>query len=1248
MLNSSTNRVQIFHRYPLLPAGPQTRPSLPPTVNVGSLNTIAPTIMESSRTEAATNQVQEDESETTTRYANSVASMNANTTGSSITGPISSLHTYICDICKPQKTFTRAEQLRRHLLSHPPAAYPCKYPSCDKTFHRQDLLDRHTIRHEQDDKKAKISSFQLQPNPLPGFRNSLPSHSASNSPNSSQTRGQSCSKPPPREVKRNSPPRAKPPPRRQRPIHDKNHEANRGSKNNDCAILPSLSITTTVYSAVPSIVHGIPDKFITAIAKKIITELSQSISEHLPQDLSFILPGLLTASADRFGYMKVPSVDSSLIPLISRQISRSIINAFNKEEDNTLLARNSPSNSHDMILDEKISLWESQKRFDDHASSMDFDDVPKLQEHRDYTLNSPAHRWLKSAILKALRLETINYDLIRNIQQPILGILRDSDKSIVDKTSTTYCVTFHIPRLPLDRIKSIEDLPQTIVLVGEENHAYATTCDEYLRLVWPESGPQILELFSSVEQKKTENAHTCRLFDGSEVTIILDEQRMMLEVTVTGSIYSIVEVGEQVAWMATAFNLSINFGQLSIISRTPLWASWPGPSPVAPFAARITTSGFEDRAAGFILEYPLSDYLSCPNDLFDGYGKCWTRLFGRLTLVKGYPIPRRARPGTGIEIPLPMLAALANSQKVARFSGKFLIKGYSIAAIPTSRCDEFIYWHVVSNESGDYLGFSDSRIKDLFSRYPSGLTLGDLEFGRHIVGWCAYAKNNTGTPNANYSIKWSCLGPPATGLALEKISIVGGMFVTGGASMLVGKRDKAIQLQSRDDYIMRLKWVSKKFVVLYDVEYRRAWLVDGLSALLHLLRTSLKHDLQDPFKSLFLYDPSALKEASGVEEGKDSAIRVLTNPENLKIPLYAKPESAKEEVTANNAGAQARILSRTKSNYCLKDRIESFCDVLEQIIAYQTDMEDQDGVGFKLRCTPRRHLEGFDFMDIATDEDPIRPRMINLRSSGRGWVDFTRAIHAVTLFGSGFGELIQPRESMVPGHHSCNSCSEVPKGQDYLAVSVPNIWDILEKRGSTRTTPWRLVDSIYWHSPDKSFEPCDAVGKLGTKHDRVQVLLPDTFLKLWGRNLKSPPLLWLAPMGAVIFGHSTRFPLRWGDRGDPDEGQPDEEMDEIESSFHDTGMGTSSASPGPGVSDGSSSQSFMSPFQSTITPVEGPVSEEEQSVKKRRLGKELFGVGSSSGLFSTQQETPPPSQASGRPTHTFINLTPSWKKRKSS
>ncbi|TGJ81092.1 hypothetical protein E0Z10_g7658 [Xylaria hypoxylon] len=618
------------------------------------------------------------------------------------------------------------------------------------------------------------------------------------------------------------------------------------------------------------------------------------------------------------------------------------------------------------------------------------------------------------------------------------------------------------------------------------------------------------------------------------------------------------------------------------------------------------------------------------------------------SIAEGLPIPRRPESGTGIEMPLPMMTALVNSQKVSAFYGKFLIKGYSTALIPTQRCDEFVYWHMISNENGDHLEFNDHRVKQIFRHYPTGLTLGDLEFARHILGWCSNTTNKTaGAPDANYSIRWSGLGPPKPGLALEKVSIVAGMFVTGGASIVIGKKDKAVQLRSRDDYTMRLKWVSKKFVILYDVKDRRAWLVDGISAILHLVRASLKFDLEDPFKYLFLYDPSVFKEPSGVEPGKDAAIRALTNPENLKIPLYAKPDSATEEITTNEAGAQTRILSRTKSNYCLKDRIDSICDVLEQIMAYQTDIADQDGVGFRLKSTPRRHLEGFDFMDIATDEDPIWPRVIDLKSSGRGWVDFTRALHAITLFGSGFGELIQPLGSQRLTH-TCISCVEVPKGQDYLATCVRDIQEILHKRGSTSTIPWRLIDNIYWHTPDKSFEPCSAAEKACTKYDRVQVLLPATFPKLWGRNFKSPPNLKVAPAGALLFGHSTRFPLRWSDRGDPEEGQPDQELEELESSFHDSGIGTSLGSSGLGVSDESSSRSPASPIQSAIRSVEG-LSEEEQPIKRRRLQKELKGFGGTSeGLLSTQSETISPNRAGERRRNTFLNPIPLWRRKNSS
>ncbi|KAK8017935.1 hypothetical protein PG991_007125 [Apiospora marii] len=65
---------------------------------------------------------------------------------------------HVCEICKPPKTFTRAEHLRRHQLSHQTPGYPCQYPGCDRAFHRADLLARHQTRHEQEGDRASTST----------------------------------------------------------------------------------------------------------------------------------------------------------------------------------------------------------------------------------------------------------------------------------------------------------------------------------------------------------------------------------------------------------------------------------------------------------------------------------------------------------------------------------------------------------------------------------------------------------------------------------------------------------------------------------------------------------------------------------------------------------------------------------------------------------------------------------------------------------------------------------------------------------------------------------------------------------------------------------------------------------------------------------------------------------------------------------------------------------------------------------
>ena len=239
-------------------------------------------------------------------------------------------------------------------------------------------------------------------------------------------------------------------------------------------------------------------------------------------------------------------------------------------------------------------------------------------------------------------------------------------------------------------------------------------------------------------------------------------------------------------------------------------------------------------------------------------------------------------------------------------------------------------------------------------------------------------------------------------------------------------------------------------------------------------------------------------------------------------------------------------------------------------------------------------------MDVATRHDTLWPKVATIQAMSVGWVHLVRSLHAVTLFGAGFGELFRPvHGGNQPPHACCSATSPVPIGKDLLAVYGADLQDML-RTGSKRRNPWRLAGNVHWHSPDGvAFEACKckAKGDVETKHthqkkglrgllgrsghdkqpdrpgvsDMVQVLLPATFPQLYGRGLRSPARI--ISKGAVIFGHSWKYPLRWSLTKDtpPVEGEPDPpSMDEVSGIMSDSGIGTSVESSDSGPTPSSS------------------------------------------------------------------------------
>ncbi|KAK8001318.1 nucleoside phosphorylase [Apiospora marii] len=920
------------------------------------------------------------------------------------------------------------------------------------------------------------------------------------------------------------------------------------------------------------------DKAIFEIAQEIDTLFPPSIERNQLQGLPKALPHILEDFAFRIGREDPETKCCRLMYLVHRynpHIVDAIIESFTDEGDDSKVEE-----AGSMPVDEKISPWKSKNDVKEMQSGVkyqwvhysgppeEFEDAPELQEYSNILLHSPAYAWLQDAIHRALDMVTEGVaDMHKQVREVVLTAMHREAQLHVSprKRPTTQTVQIEVPWM-LRFFESqgyptpwSEVLPQIIVLTGSTGRVWASTVRQYLGSIWKRTGLQVLELLQKLLDDVSME-HDCTIFGNTELSArIQGSVEDVLTIRIHGIPHIVAEVATILTWLSGALRASTRedcttYGLTSCVPRSP---------------------GFKDDSSRRTVEHELAFQINYGSEMNPplGTGACWMGLFGNPVVVTGFMTPCRQDPVPGCEIPLEMMADLARSRKISNFGGRLMIKGFSTALIPTAMSDGCIFWHAVTSPDGDYLSFSDSRIKDHICSYPSGLTISDLVTSRHIVGWCPETIVYTGSRMANYQIDWSGLPKPRPGCAFEKVSIVGGQFITGGVSCIIGKKDKAVHVRSRDDYTMRLKWISKKFVVLYDVVERRAWLVDGVSALLHLVRASLKRDATDAFKSHFLFQESGFQEAPPDIDGKSAAIHILTNRNNTALPLYSKPDSLREETSSSTAGVQSTVIMRTKTDYCLKDRIESICDILEQIMAHQADVTSQDGVGFRVKCTTHRQLEGFDFMDIATDEDPFWPRITTLQSGGKGWVDFIRAIQAITLFGSGFGDLIRPapQSDHTPPVRACSGCNyntNVPPLCDYLAVCVSDIQEIIQKRGSQRTTPLRLVDDIYWHAPTQPFEICRCTGETNNRPDRVQVLLPGTFSKLWARNLRSPSLA-ASPRGALLFGHSRGFPLRWGDKGDPDVGQPELSIDDLEATFHDSGIGSSmgassdgSAAPG--------------------------------------------------------------------------------------
>jgi len=175
----------------------------------------------------------------------------------------------------------------------------------------------------------------------------------------------------------------------------------------------------------------------------------------------------------------------------------------------------------------------------------------------------------------------------------------------------------------------------------------------------------------------------------------------MVEASGTG--YSVAEIGELFAWLGAALRSSPY--KLGVAYCTPFISDIGNtPCPAAGVLPRLEILCKID----FTMQ-------QSQEQVRPSSGQCWHNMFRNPVVVKGYPIPRRSEYNTGLEIPLNMMAGLAQTQRANIFNERLFIKGFSTMLVPTKRSGNLLIWHLLFKEDGSRISYLDNTVQGGFS-----------------------------------------------------------------------------------------------------------------------------------------------------------------------------------------------------------------------------------------------------------------------------------------------------------------------------------------------------------------------------------------------------------------------------------------------------------------------------------------------------------------------------------------------------
>ena len=210
------------------------------------------------------------------------------------------------------------------------------------------------------------------------------------------------------------------------------------------------------------------------------------------------------------------------------------------------------------------------------------------------------------------------------------------------------------------------------------------------------------------------------------------------------------------------------------------------------------------------------------------------------------------------------------------------------------------------------------------------------------------------------------------------------------------------------------------------------------------------------------------------------------------------------------------LLSQTAAEGTLyfKDKVQELYERLEGMHA---DAPSSPFLVFLNEAS--RSVRGWEYLEFVKNSRMMNSKLVVFQETCGSWPSLAidPDVRGIFLIGEGFGDILRPVGDVCPLYRS------VPKGLDYLALTVRDLMAWSSER-ETWDGQERLTSSGWaWHKPDLLFEPCNGQSFAGDASHcsckRVQAFLgpPGNRSPWFGRTRPVPPGS-LKPKGAVIFG----------------------------------------------------------------------------------------------------------------------------------